>query len=259
MPRLGWGYIVSLGTLAALTLVYFVVSVVSVVTGGGSLVQVPALIAFGMEPRAAVATNMFAITWMSASATVRFARAGEVGGRFVVPLVAITAVTSAIGAELTVVMPARLVKAIVAGSMLAMLVFIAARPRFGQAPAAPSRLRLAAGFAAVTVLGVYGGLFSGGYTTLLTFTCVAALGMPLMRTVGTTKLVNLVSCAAASAIFIAARLVDYRVALPASLASFVGGWAGAHLAIHRGERFVRVLFVSAVLAMAVKMLTDLLR
>lgn len=247
------------GTLVALTILYFVVSVVSVVTGGGTLVQVPALIAFGMAPRAAVATNMFAVTWMTAAATARFTRAGEVGGRFVVPLVVITAVTSALGAELAVVMPERLVKGVVAGSMLVMIAFIAVRPGFGAAAQHPSRLRLAVGFVAVTVLGVYGGLFSGGYTTLLTFTCIAALGMPLMQTVATTKLVNLASCAVASAVFVWAGLVDYRVAVPASLASFVGGWAGAQLALRRGERFVRGLFVVTVLAMAVKLLVDLVR
>lgn len=246
-------------TLVAVAAVYFCVSVVTVVTGGGTLVQVPALIAFGLAPRTAVATNMFAIMWMSASATARFARAGAIGGRFVIPLVVITVATSALGAGLTVALPEGFVKGVIAASMVAMLIFMAATPRFGEATGAPSRARLAAGFAAVTVLGVYGGLFSGGYTTLLTFTCVVALGMPLLRTVATTKLVNLASCAVASAVFVAAGLVDYRVAVPASLASFAGGWAGAQLALHRGERFVRALFLVAVLAMAAKLLVDLLR
>jgi uncharacterized membrane protein YfcA len=250
---------VSAGTLLAIAAVYFIVSIISVATGGGSLVQVPALIALGVAPRVAVATNMFAVTWMTLSAMVRFARAGQVGGRFVVPLVAITAVTSAVGAGLTVVLPDRLVKGVVAVSMIAMIVFILASPRFGETQRVPSRLRLTVGFIAVTVLGVYGGLFSGGYTTLLTFTCVAALGMPLMQTVGTTKLVNLVSSGVASAVFVVAGVVDYRVALPASLASFAGGWVGAHLAIQRGERFVRLLFLVTVLGMAGKLVFDLLR
>jgi len=198
---------------------------------------------------------------MTVSATVRFARAGKIGGRFVVPLVVLTAVTSTAGALLTVVFPEKLVKGLVAGSLIAILAFLAANPRFGVDGAAPppSRLRIAVGFVAVTVLGVYGGLFSGGYTTLLTFTCVVALGMPLMQTVGTTKLVNLVSCAVASAVFIVSGLVDYRVAVPASLASFAGGWVGAHLVLRRGEKFVRALFLAAVLAMAVKLFVDLLR
>jgi uncharacterized membrane protein YfcA len=250
---------VSAESTVAIVAIYFAVSVVSVVTGGGSLVQVPALIALGVAPRVAVATNMFAVTWMTLSATARFARAGQIGGRFVIPLVAVTAVTSAAGAGLTVVMPDRLIKGVVAVSMVAMIVFILASPRFGEAQRAPSRLRLTLGFVVVAVLGVYGGLFSGGYTTLLTFTCVVALGMPLMQTVGTTKLVNLVSCGVASAVYVFAGVIDYRVAVPASLACFAGGWVGAHLALQRGERFVRGLFLATVLAMAGKLLFDLIR
>jgi uncharacterized membrane protein YfcA len=250
---------VSVGATVAIAAVYFAVSIISVATGGGSLVQVPALIAFGVAPRVAVATNMFAVTWMTLSAMARFARAGQVGGRFVVPLVAITAVTSAVGAGLTVVLPDRMVKGVVAASMIALLVFIVASPRFGEAARAPSRLRLAVGFVAVTVLGVYGGLFSGGYTTLLTFTCVVALGMPLMQTVGTTKLINFVSSGVASVVFVVAGVVDYRVAVPASIACFAGGWVGAQLAIQRGERFVRALFLVTVLGMAGKLIFDLLR
>jgi uncharacterized membrane protein YfcA len=253
---------VTTGTLAALVLVYFVVSVISVVTGGGSLIQVPALIALGVMPRTAVATNMFAVTWMTASATARFAREGKIGGRFLRPLLAITALTGALGAGLAVVFPEKLVKGVVAGSMLVMLVFIVANPRFGErAPDAPppSRARVATGFVAATLLGVYGGLFSGGYTTLLTFTCVAALGMTLMETVANTKLINLVSCGVSSGVFVASGLVDYRIAVPASVASLVGGWVGAHLALQRGERFVRRLFLITVLAMAAKLVVDLLR
>jgi uncharacterized protein len=53
--------------------------------------------------------------------------------------------------------------------------------------------------------------------------------------------------------------VDYRIAVPASIASFAGGWVGAHLALQRGERFVRALFLVTVLAMAGKLVVDLLR
>jgi uncharacterized membrane protein YfcA len=47
--------------LVILAVVFFVTSVVSVVTGSTSLITVPVLIAFGIEPHVAVATNMMAI------------------------------------------------------------------------------------------------------------------------------------------------------------------------------------------------------
>jgi uncharacterized membrane protein YfcA len=39
----------------------------------------------------------------------------------------------------------------------------------------------------------------------------------------------------------------------------MSGREGAHLALRRGERFVWVLFAAAVLAMAAKLIVDLLR
>src|SRR3954451_3013362 len=89
------------------------------------------MIVCGLSPRVAVATNMFAVTFMALSATVRFARAGRVATRLSLILSGIMLVTSAVGAQLTVVLPDVAVKAIVTTSMVAMLVFMVARPRFG--------------------------------------------------------------------------------------------------------------------------------
>ena len=47
--------------LAILVAVFFLTSVISVVTGSTSLITVPVMIAFGVEPHVAVATNMLAL------------------------------------------------------------------------------------------------------------------------------------------------------------------------------------------------------
>ena len=241
--------------IALLSLLVFATSIVGVVTGGNSLVNVPVMILCGLSPRTAVATNMFAVTFMTLSATVRFGRAGlRAGGRLLVPLCAITLATSALGALLTVRLPEPAVKAAVAISMLTMLVFMVAQPRFGQTVVTPTDRRRALGWLGALLLGIYGGLYSGGYTTLLTFLCVAAFGVSLLDAVGMTKVVNLVSCAAASVVFLAGGLVDLRVGAPLAVAMLAGGWVGAHLAIKQGERFVRVLFLMMVAALAGKLL-----
>ena len=49
----------------ALIVIFFVTSVVGVVTGGNSLITVPVMLSFGIEPCTAVATNMFALTFLS--------------------------------------------------------------------------------------------------------------------------------------------------------------------------------------------------
>lgn len=245
--------------VALLSAIVFVTSIVGVMTGGNSLVNVPVMILLGLSPRVAVATNMFAVTFMTASATVRFARAGKVVTRLSLTLSAIMLVTSALGAQLTVALPETAVKATVAASMVAMLIFLVAKPRFGSVAVETTPARRALGWAASVVLGVYGGLYSGGFTTLLTFVCVSAFGLQLLDAVGMTKPVNLVSCAAATVVFFIGGVIDWRLAAPLSVSMLAGGWVGAHLALKNGERFVRAVFLSMIALLAAKLLVwDLL-
>ena len=58
------------GTLAILGVVVLATSVVGAITGGMSLVNVPVMMLLGMGARESVATNMFALTFMSLSAAL---------------------------------------------------------------------------------------------------------------------------------------------------------------------------------------------
>jgi hypothetical protein len=116
-----------------------------------------------------------------------------------------------------------------------------------------------AGYLGTALLGVYGGFFSGGYTTLMTVLCTVCFGLTMIESVAVTKPVNLLSCAAASVVFFAGGLIDLRVGVPLAAANLVGGWLGAHAALKGGERFVRLLFLLTVGALAAKLLvSDLL-
>ena len=61
---------VSGAKLSVLIAVFFFTSVISVVTGSTSLITVPVMIALGIEAHVAVATNMLALTFMSAGGSL---------------------------------------------------------------------------------------------------------------------------------------------------------------------------------------------
>ncbi len=247
----------SAGQIALLSGLMLATGAIGAITGGNSLINVPLMIAVGMSPRQAVATNMFAVTFMTLSATARFARAGMLKTRLLLPLGAITFVTSALGALIAVKLSESVVKLVVGVSMAALVVFIALQR--GSTPPPPTPGRRLAGYLGATLLGVYGGFFSGGYTTLMTVLCVVCFGLTMMASVAITKPVNLVSCVAASAVFFAGGLIDLRIGLPLAGANLAGGWLGAHFALKGGDRFVRLLFLLTVAALAAKLLVwDLL-
>ncbi len=242
----------SVPQLALLTALMVATGALGAITGGNSLINVPLMIMVGMTPRQAVATNMFAVLFMTVSATARFARARMLRAELLLPLGIITVLTSAAGALIAVKLPESVVKLVVGVSMAVLVLFIALHKK--TAPVAPTPARRMAGYAAATLLGVYGGFFSGGYTTLMTVLCTVCFGLTMMESVAVTKPVNMLSNTAASAVFFAGGLIDLRVGLPLAAANLVGGWLGAHAALKGGDRFVRLLFLVTVGALAAKLL-----
>ena len=241
----------SITQISILTLLMVLTGAVGAITGGNSLINVPIMIMVGMTPRQAVATNMFAVTFMTISATARFARARILKWNLLVPLGIITAITSALGALIAVKLSETIVKLVVGISMGALVVFIAVYRK--AEPPAPSPARRIVGYVGTTLLGVYGGFFSGGYTTLMTVLCTVCFSLTMMESVAVTKPVNLISCAAASVVFFMGGIIDLRIGLPLAAANLVGGWLGAHAALKGGDRFVRLLFLLTVGALAVKL------
>lgn len=240
--------------IAVLTAVMVVTGAIGAITGGNSLINVPLMIMVGMSPREAVATNMFAVLFMTISATARFARDKLISGRLVLPLCVLTAISSALGAELAVKLPEPVVKTIVGVSMALLVAFMAAKPQATARATSIPPPAAALGFALASLLGVYGGLFSGGYTTLMTFVGVACFGLRMLESVALMKPVNLVSCAAASIVFFSANLIDWRVGVPLALANLIGGYLGAHLAVRASQRVVRGFFLATVACLALKLL-----
>jgi uncharacterized membrane protein YfcA len=242
---------VALNQIIVLSVLMVVTGAVGAITGGNSLINVPLMITVGMTPRQAIATNMFAVTFMTMSATARFARAGMLRGRLLVPLAIITIITSGLGAVIAVKLPETVVKVVVGISMGALVAFMALHHK--REPPPPSPARRLAGWVGSALLGIYGGFFSGGYTTLMTVLCTVCFGLSMMESVALTKPVNLVSCAAASVIFFAGGIIDLRVGLPLAAANLLGGWLGAHAALKGGDRFVRPFFLLTVAVLAIKL------
>jgi uncharacterized protein len=243
----------TVGQLALLSALMVATGALGAITGGNSLINVPLMIMVGMSPRHAVATNMFAVMFMTVSATARFARARVLRGELLLPLGVLTVATSAFGARLAVKLPETVVKLVIGLSMAVLVVFVAVY-RKNSAPVAPTPGRRWAGFIGTTLLGVYGGFFSGGYTTLMTVLCTVCFGLTMMESVAVTKPINFLSCVAASTVYFASGLIDLRVGIPLAGANLVGGWLGAHAALKGGDRFVRLLFLGTVAALASKLL-----
>lgn len=239
-----------------LSVISFFTSVVSVVTGGTSLITVPAMLHFGIEPRSAVATNMLALTLMSAGGSLSFRGRNLIDRRRLPLLVTLTLAGSVLGAMLLVIVPSRAMPVIIPLLMIGMVLFSVLRRDAGVSPAAQekSRASVAAGYAVTFLLAILGGFFSGGYVTILTAAFVGLFGMTFLQSVSTTKIINVFSSLIATIIFIWQGLVDFRLGILLGIVMFAGGLTGGRIALKLSEKWLRRIFLAAVLALAFKTL-----
>lgn len=245
-----------------LVAIFFVTSSISVVTGSTSVITVPVMIQLGVAPHTAVATNMFALTFMSLGGTLPFFHTGALNRRRLPILAVLTMLGSAAGALLLTVIPASLVPRFVSIAIVAVAAFSTLYRRSGieMISGAPSRRLESLGYFLTLLLGIYGGLFSGGYVTILTAVFVAAFRMTFSEAIATTKLVNVFSSGIATIVFMEQGLVDYRLGIVLGATMFAGAWIGGHFARRLGNIWLRRIYLAVLWLLGLKaLLIDVFR
>lgn len=244
--------------LVILIILFFITSVVGVVTGSNSLITVPVMFQFGIDEKVAIATNMFGLTFMSVGATIPFLRQRKINVGKVSPMIVLTVVGSAMGAALVGLITNQGIKLIVSMAMIAVTLFTLVRktPKEGESHSVSTR-SLAVAYVLTFLLAIYGGLYSGGYVTILTATVVAFFGMTFAEAVASTKLINVFSSSVATVVFAWQGLIDYKLGLILGVTMFGGAYFGAHYATKLNEIWLKRIFLTTVFLLALKILYDL--
>jgi uncharacterized protein len=241
--------------LLALVMVFLATSSVSVVTGSTSVITVPAMLQFGIDARTAVATNMFALTFMGLGGVMPFIETDVVKKRRLPALIGLTLFGSAIGAALLLTIPSNVVPVIVSTAIIGLAVFsMLFRLSDAAPPLLPNRSLEITGYALTFLLGIYGGLFSGGYVTILTAVFVSTFRMTFIEAVATTKLINIISSGIATVIFMRRGLVDYRLGGILALSMFLGALFGARYARRLSDLWLRRVYLAALWLLGLKTL-----
>ena len=234
--------------LLVLITVFLIASVISVITGSTSLITVPIMLQFGIEPRTALATNMLALTLMSVGGTLPFIGKGVIDRRRLPQLIVLTLAGSILGALLVFVVPSKSMPLIISISMIVVTVLSIFNRNAGVVPAEviPSRIAEIAGYIVTFRLGIYGGFFSGGYVTLLTAAYVMLFRMTFVQAIATTKLINIFSSFVATLIFMMQGIVDYELGVILGITMFIGGIIGGRITLSLSSICLQRIYLTVV-------------
>jgi uncharacterized protein len=237
MTFLSWPQLALLGAAG------LVAGLVDAIAGGGGLITMPVLLGLGFPVPLALGTNKLGAVFGSGSATWNFARRGALNVRECVPGALLAATGGVAGAfavrQFSPEILARGVPWLLAG----LVIYMAFRPRLGE-NSRHHRLGPTAFYGIFApALGFYDGFFGPGVGSVWTIVFVTLLGCDFVQAAARTKLMNFASNLAALVFFACAGSLLVAPGLALGAGQLIGGRLGAHLAMTRGARFVRPIFL----------------
>jgi uncharacterized membrane protein YfcA len=253
----------ALGDVLLLCLAAGFAGCVDAVSGGGGLVQIPALLILlpGAAPAQVLATNKLSgICGTSVSATTYYRRVRP-DLRTALPMAGIALVGAALGALCASLISVDVFRPLVLVLVVLVGAYVLLHPHVGEEQSLRwhGRRHHVAAAAGGLGLGFYDGIFGPGTGSFLVILLVGLLGYSFLQASAKARIVNLATNLGALLIFAAQGAPLWRLGLLMGACNVAGSWLGAHTAIRRGSGFVRVVFLVVVAALALRLAYDIVR
>ena len=222
---------VSLPTLALLTLAALLAGFVDAIVGGGGLITIPALM-LGLPAGTAITTilgtNKVVACTGATFATAQFVRAKVLQWRELVVPVLCSMAGASLGVGLAYLLQGRgsaWFRPVMVGLMVVMLAFTVFKPELGRLHAPKYGIAHQRALAAVIsfIIGGYDGFFGPGTGSILIFLFVAVLGFDFLRSSALAKSVNWASNFASLVLFVSQGSWLPAVALAMAAGNGLGG------------------------------------
>ncbi|EAS40965.1 hypothetical protein C9J48_14955 [Photobacterium profundum] len=242
--------------LGLLFLVAGVAGFIDAIAGGGGMITVPALLAVGVPPAQALATNKLQGSFGSFSASLYFVRNGFVSLKEMRNAIVFTFIGSAIGALLVQRIDAGVLTSLIPALLVCISLYFLFAPQTGKGGGTPKLSENAFAFTVGTSIGFYDGFFGPGAGSLFTVCFVALAQFGLVEATARTKILNFTSNFAALLFFIMAGLPIWEIGLLMAAGGFIGARMGAKVVISKGQKLIRPMVVIISMVMAIKLLWE---
>lgn len=239
-------------------LIIFVVSglagFIGAAVGGGGLISIPLLLFLGVPPQVALATNKLGGLGVSVSALYKYIKAGKVVWRYVLGLSIAGILASFIGSNILVNLKSTDTLNIIIGiSLLCLSPSLFINKKFGLKYREVAKHWRLFRYFIYFLLGIFASVIGGIGVINITFV-VLFFGLPILEANATELVAYTALSMSAVTIYIVYGLINWQVAVVLFLGMLIGGYAGAHFAIKKGNEWLKIFMALVIAASAVKIL-----
>ena len=237
----------------------FLAGLVDAVVGGGGLIQLPALFVFLPAAEASVVASVLGTNKLSSFcgtslAMVQYSRHLRLSWASLLPAAVAAFVFSFLGARVVTQLRPEFLRPLVLVLLVAVAIYTFGRKDLGERHAPVFTVSRERGYGILVGAGIgfYDGFFGPGTGSFLIFVFIGLFGFDFLAASASAKVINVATNLAALLYFAATDHILWRFALPMALFNVLGSLVGSRLAILKGNRFIRGLFLTVIGAMIVR-------
>ncbi|CUI58189.1 TSUP family transporter [Cognatishimia activa] len=249
---------VSFEILLILLAAGFIAGFVDSIAGGGGLIALPAMLLAGVPPLTALATNKIQGLFGAATAAYSYAKGGHVDLRKQLRPACISFIASIAGALLVSQLPTDLIRWFLPLLLVGVALFFAFQRGLNDEDKERRMSPFVFSASMVPLIAAYDGLLGPGTGSFFMLAFVSLAGYGILKATAHTKLLNCASNAGALLAFAFVATPFWMTGLAMGVAQIFGARLGASLAQKIGARLIKPLLVFTTLAMAAKLLWDLI-
>lgn len=244
----------ALWQLILLFLAAFFSGFVDAIAGGGGMISVPALLAVGIPPHMALATNKLQASFGALSAALNFTRKGFVNFKEIWEGIIATFIGAVLGTWIILLLNAKILNYIIPILLIALFIYTIFSPNLGEQEQEPKinprKFYLLFGL----ILGFYDGFFGPGTGSFWTFALVGILGLGMKKAVAHTKVLNFFSNIVSLSVFLIAGQILWLAGAVMAVGQILGGIAGSNMVIKKEVKFVRTILLWVVALTILKLI-----
>lgn len=223
-----------------------VAGTIDAIAGGGGLISLPVLLGVGVPPHIALGTNKFQSSLGTSMAVRSYYRAGLINFKTLYKGLFFSFLGTVLGSVIAQLISSNILGQIIPIILVIIFLYILFSPALGLEDKTPLcgefYFYIVFGF----IMGFYDGFFGPGTGTFWLFFLSHILGYNLRKATAYTKVFNLNSNLIATTCFALGGNIDYRLAITMAIGQLLGGQVGAHLAIKKGAKLIRPVFIAVV-------------
>lgn len=234
----------------------FVAGFVDSIAGGGGLISTPSLLMAGLPPHLALGTNKVAASLGTLTSSHEFFKSNKLNKELLKMLVPFAFVGSVIGVTTLQFISSEILEKLIPFMIFGVALYTILSKKVGMEDSfrglhSGNKKK---GKLLTSVLGFYDGFFGPGTGTFFMFGLVKIFKFDFTVATANTKVLNFTTGFAALLTFLYNGQVNWRYGLMSSVFMVAGSKIGSKMAIKNGAKFIKPIFITMSVVMAVKMM-----